>query len=289
MVAHTSDYDFSITVFDDASTDDTGAIALANSCAVERIHKSRGLGYVFTQITSAFLKSGADFLVTIDADNQFDPNEIPLLLAPLTDGRADFVTGSRFLKQSNTSGISAIKKIGNKVGARYISSILGEQFSDVTCGFRASSREAILQLHTFADFTYTQEVFLNLGIKKISIVEIPITTIYHKERKSKIVTSVCSYIAKSLKIILKFTIVYAPMRLFGTLGNLSFLLAIASSIFVFFWNQATGSVTPYKWLAVVGVSAGGAGLLFYSVGILLQITSRIQLTIEKVLYESRKR
>lgn len=275
-------------VIDDGSSDETKIQAEKSGALVISYKEKMGLGFIFRKAVEYTRENNYDILVTIDSDKQFKESEIINFIKILEKKGADFVTGSRFLPGSKTTDISKIKKIGNKVGAWYISSILGKKFSDVTCGFRGYSREAILRVNTFSDFTYTQEVFLNLGIKKLSIVEIPITTIYHKDRKSKMVKSIFSYVTKSLKSILKFAIVYAPMRLFGTLGNLSFLLAIISGIFVFSWNMATGGVTPYKWLGVLSVSAGISGLLFYSTGILLQITSRIQLTIEQGLYESRK-
>ncbi len=283
---HSVETDF--LVINDGSTDETKNEAEKSGAFVIDHKEKRGLGFVFREAVEYARKNSYEILVTIDSDKQFKESEIINFIRILEKGEADFVTGSRFLSDSKTTNISKVKKLGNKVGAWYISSILKKNFSDVTCGFRGYNREALLHLHTFSDFTYTQEVFLNLGIKKLSIKEIPITTIYHNDRKSKMVKSIFSYISKSLKIILKFAIVYAPMRLFGTLGNLSFLVSIVSGVFVFFWNRATGEVTPYKWLGVLGVSAGGAGLLFYSVGILLQITSRIQLTIEEQLYLAKK-
>jgi len=282
-------HEFDIVVFDDASTDKTRKEVESLGVKVYMITKSHGLGYVFSHIIKFFRSKNYDFLVTMDADGQFDHNEITKLLEPLTEDEADFVTGSRFMKSSKTTGISKIKKIGNKIGARYISKILGEKFTDVTCGFRAYTREAIMKLHTFSDFTYTQEVFLNLGVKKLSIVEIPITTVYFRERKSRMIKNVFSYIYKSLKIIIKFMILYAPMRLFRMLGNIFFIIAVLTGIFVFFWNMKIGTVTPYKWLGVTSVTSGILGVLMYSLGLLLQITSRIQMTLEELLYQIRRK
>jgi glycosyltransferase involved in cell wall biosynthesis len=281
-------YTFDIVVFDDASTDNTKSVAEQSGAVVVTNKNSRGLGYVFTTITDYFLQGKWNYLVTIDADGQFEPKEIPLLLEALCSGNADFVTGSRFLKGSKTHNISWVKKFGNRLGSRYISSILKKRYSDVTCGFRAYTHDAILRLHTFSDFTYTQEVFLNLGIKKLFIAEVPITTHYFAERKSKMVGSIIGYMLKSFKIILKFMMVYAPMRLFSRLGNMSFIIAILCGVFVYFWDHTTGAVTPYKWLGITGLVSGLIGILMYSVGILLQVTSRIQLTIEEGLYFTKK-
>jgi len=226
--------------------------------------------------------------VTIDGDNQFDPNDIPKLLSPIISRTADMVTGSRFIKDSKTENISWIKNFGNKIGAKYISSILKKKYSDVTCGFRAYSKEAILRLHTFSDFTYTQEVFLNLGFKKLSIKEVPINTTYFKDRKSKMVTNVFGYILKSFKIIIKSMLIYSPMRLFGRLSTISLIVSGFAGIFVFIWDKTHGEATPFKWLAIVSLVFFLISILLYSLGILLQITSRIQFTLEENLYYQKK-
>lgn len=278
-----------ICVFDDNSSDNTAVIADTCGATVYSIHESRGLGYVFTHIATYALKNNYTYVVTIDADRQFDPHDIPQLLQPLFENKADFTTGSRFLPTSKVFNISHVKRLGNNLGAQVVSSILKKRFRDVTCGFRAYTRNALLKVHTYSDFTYTQEVFLNLGIKKLTIQEVPITVTYFKDRKSKMVRSVFSYIFKSFKIIFKFMILYAPMKLFSFLGNLSFLLALAAGIFVIIYDTVHGTLTPFKWIGVTGTSLGIAGVVFYCTGLLLQITSRIQLTQEDALYYLKKK
>ena len=277
-----------VVVFDDASTDKTRTLLQSHGFEVHTIPTHRGLGYVFSQIVHYFLKNDFDILVTIDGDGQFDPQDIKEIITPLQSGEADMTTGSRFMNTSETLNISRIKSIGNKIGARYISSVLNKKYYDVTCGFRGYTRDAIFKVHTFSDFTYTQEVFLNLGFKKVNIKEIPIKTTYFKKRKSKMVTSVFSYMFKSFKIIFKSILIYSPMRLFGVLALFLAILAIISGIFVLFWNMHAGTVTPFKWVGVTSVTSIVLGTLLYCIGVLLQITSRIQLTLEEQLYLTKK-
>lgn len=277
-----------IVVFDDASEDQTPFLLKENGVMSFRIKKSFGLGNVFSEITKYFIQKEFDILVTIDGDGQFDPKDMASIIKPIIDGNADMVTGSRFISGSTTKNISRLKYLGNKLGAKYISSILKHKYHDVTCGFRAYTRDSILRLHTFSDFTYTQEVFLNLAFKKLAIKEVPINTVYFKERKSKMVKSIFTYITKSLKIILKSIITYSPMKLFGSLGTLSFLLTLVSGIFIFFWDQSTGGVTPFKWVGVTAIASLIVGVILYSVGILLQVTSRLQITAEEQLYLIKK-
>lgn len=282
-------FNFETVVFDDASTDNTSEIVTQLGQSHYLISKSHGLGHVFSLIIEHFLSRDFDYLVTIDADGQFKAQEIEKLLHPLLTGNAVMSTGSRFMNGSQVNSISAIKKWGNKIGAWVLSSILNETYHDVTCGFRAYTRTAILKLHTFSNFTYTQEVFLNLGIKKLPITEVPVSVVYHKDRKSKMTKSVLAYIYRSLKIILKFLVIYAPMKLFGFIGNISFILGIGCMVFVFIWDHTHGNVTPYKWVGILGVSLMGSSVIFYALGILLQITSRIQLTSEEGLYYIKKK
>lgn len=280
--------DYSLVVFDDASKDNTQELLKKHNVENYLIKESFGLGYVFSCITKYFLEKKFDILLTIDGDGQFNPKDIENILKPIMENSADMVTGSRFMENSKTKNISFIKKIGNKVGAKYISSILKKRYYDVTCGFRSYSREAILKLHTFSDFTYTQEVFLNLGFKKLIIKEIPIHTEYFTNRKSKMTGKIFQYIYKSIKIILKSMLIYSPMKLFGTLGLFSFFITFIAGVFIFFWDQATGSVTPFKWIGVMAIASSIIGVIFYSVGILLQITSRLQITQEEQLYLIKK-
>ena len=84
-------------------------------------------------------------------------------------------------------------------------------------------------------------------------------------------------------------ILYAPMKLFSFLGNLSFFLALASGVFVIVYDTIHGTLTPFKWMGVTGMSLGIAGIVFYCTGLLLQITSRIQLTQEESLYYLKKK
>ncbi len=288
VINETKKFDPTIVVFDDASNDGTQTLLKENDVTSLRIKKSFGLGHVFSQITKYFLEKGFDILVTLDGDGQFDPKDIKKILQPIIDGSTDMVTGSRFINGATTTNISRLKYLGNKLGAQYISSVLKHKYHDVTCGFRAYTKDAILRLHTFSDFTYTQEVFLNLGFKKIAIKEVPISTTYFKERKSKMVKSVFAYIVKSLKIILKSILIYSPMKLFGTLGIVSFLITLLSGVFIFFWDQSTGGVTPFKWVGVTAIASSIVGVILYSVGILLQITSRLQITTEEQLYLIKK-
>ena len=83
-------------VVDDGSSDRTGEVALSHGCKVLRHSKNLGVGKAFQTAVDEALRQGVDLMVTIDADGQFDPAQIPTLIEPIVGGEADFVTGSRF-------------------------------------------------------------------------------------------------------------------------------------------------------------------------------------------------
>jgi len=96
----------------------------------------------------------------MDGDGQFSPGDIPRLIAPILEGRAEFVTCTRFRDPALLPTMPWIKRVGNRMMTRLVNHIAwGADFSDVSCGFRAYTRDTLLKLHLFGEFTYTQETF----------------------------------------------------------------------------------------------------------------------------------
>ena len=160
-------------VVDDGSKDDTAAIAAEAGAIVVRHPYNHGLGKAFSTGLTKALELGADVLVNIDADGQFNPNDIQALLDPILSGRADFVSGDRFSKIDGSlvhpEYMSRIKFWGNQRMSALVSMLARRRFVDVSCGFRAYSREAMLRLNLTGSFTYTQESFLDLANKGLAI------------------------------------------------------------------------------------------------------------------------
>src|SRR3989344_7787053 len=212
-----------IVVVNDGSFDGTAKVAKEAGAEVVSHIKNLGLGVVFSTGIKEALLRGGDLMLTIDADGQFNPKDISKLIQPIVNSEADLVLGSRFMGKSPRLTLTGIKLIGNKLMSKFISMVCGQKFFDVSCGLRAYSREALLNLNIFGKFTYTQEVILNLSFKNLTIKEVPISAEYFPERVSYITGNLNKYIFNSLKIIFRTILDYLPIRFFGGLGAIFFL------------------------------------------------------------------
>src|SRR3989338_6144441 len=209
-------------VVDDGSTDKSVIVAKKfHVTHIIRHKRNKGLGETFRDGRDAALHLRANVIVTIDGDNQFDASEIPLLIKPILQEKADMVTGSRFLIKKNIRHMSRLKYIGNKLFTRLVGFLLNGKFTDTQCGFRAYSKEAALRLITYRNFTYTQEIFLNLVDLGLIIQEVPISVKYFPDRKSRISGSLWEYGKSSIGIIARTTRDIQPLKFFGIPATIS--------------------------------------------------------------------
>ena len=156
-----------------------------------------------------------------------------ILLEPILRNEADMVLGNRF-SNGMPENMPKSKYWGNKQMSKLISFITKQKFTDVSCGFRAYGKEAILRLNLFGKFTYTQETIMDMAIKGLMVVEFPIDIKYFKNgRVSRVASNVLSYAIKTLKIILRSLRDYKPMFFFGGSGGISVLIGLVFIIAMF--------------------------------------------------------
>ena len=275
-------------VIDDGSKDRTAQIAKEKGALVYSNQRQKRLAYSFQFAIDKALELGADIAVNIDGDLQFMPEEIPLLVKPIVQGKADFVAGNRFNNGIKPENMPKSKYLGNKLGAKVISSITNQKFDDVTCGFRAYSREAMLHININSKYTYTQEVFQLMASKKLDIVQIPITIKYYKGRKSRVVKSVSGFITNSAFNILRAFRDFEPMKFFGILSLIPLILGLICLIFVLIYWISTGSITPYKTVGFAGIYLVSLSIVVGLFGLLSDMLGRMVNTQEKILYYDKK-
>ncbi len=138
-----------ILIVDDGSSDDTSGVA--TRCGVKKVIRFRrrqGLATAFKTGLDVSLSMGADVIVNTDADNQYRGCDIPRLIAPILEGRADMVVGTRPI--SEIKEFSAIKKVLQRIGSAVMRFVSQTTIPDATSGFRAYNRRAALQLNVLS-------------------------------------------------------------------------------------------------------------------------------------------
>jgi glycosyltransferase involved in cell wall biosynthesis len=278
-----------VVVVDDGSTDDTAQRAQAAGARVIAHPVRRGVGAAFHTGIAAALESGADLIVSIDADGQFDPADIPALVEPVCSGRADFASASRFADPTLTPEMPAAKLWGNRVMSRLIGGLAGERFHDVSCGMRCYSRRAALQLHLLGRFTYTQEVFLNLTFKDLRIVEVPIRVSGEREfGESRVANNLWRYAARAALIIFRSYRDYHPMRLFGGAAAALAIPGVGLGGFLLFHYLSTGAFSPHKWAGFTAAVLLGLALLLLQMGVIGDMLNRHRVYLEELLFRLRE-
>jgi len=278
-----------ILVVDDGSRDRTGELARAAGAEVIRHDQPRGVGGAFQSALVWATERGADLLVTIDADGQFDPRDIPKLIAPIAADEADFATASRFTEASLEPRMPWIKRWGNERMSALISRLTRREFADVSCGFRCYSRRAMLSLNPMGSFTYVQEVILNLSVKGLRIAEIPVRVRGEREfGESRVASNLWRYALFTSGIIFRTYRDYYPMRFFGVLSLAILVPALLLELFFAGHYLVTGAFSPHKWAGFVGAGLAVLGLVIFMMGMLADQLNRHRIYLEELLYRARK-
>jgi glycosyltransferase involved in cell wall biosynthesis len=226
-------------IINDGSSDNT--VKIAKEFGVDYIvdfKNNQGLAKGFMAGVAECLRQGADVIVNTDADNQYEADDIPKLVKPILEHKAEYVIGARPISQ--TDHFSPAKKILQKLGSWVVRRASGTDIPDAPSGFRAISKECAMQLNVYNNYTYTLETIIQAGQKNIAITSVPIRT-NEDLRPSRLFSSIPSYIKKSVVTIVRIFVVYKPFRFFMTIAavlfGLGFLLGLR---FLYFYITAEG-------------------------------------------------
>jgi glycosyltransferase involved in cell wall biosynthesis len=277
-----------VLVVDDGSTDRTAEEAEAAGARVIHHATPRGVGASFASSLRYAIDRGADLVVSIDADGQFDPADIRALIRPVVADEADFASASRFADPALVPEMPALKLWGNRVMARLVSRLAGQSFCDVSCGMRCYGRRALLSLNPIGRFTYTQEVFLNLAFKQLRIVEVPVAVRGEREfGQSRVAGNLWTYALKTSGIIFRCYRDYHPLRFFGAFALVMMAVAFALGGFLTVHYLTTGSFTPHKWAGFTSGALFILALLVLMMGIIGDMLNRHRIYLEELLYHRR--
>ena len=286
-----------VIVMDDGSTDHTARCAREAGAIVVPIHGRPGLGKVFKTGQDRAMRRGADIIVNIDGDGQFNSGDIPRLVKPILDDEADFVTCSRFKDPSLWPTMPKVKFYGNQIVTYMINWVCGgTSFSDVSCGFRAFSREASYRLTLFGHYTYTQETFIDLFGKGMRIMEVPLAVRGVREHgKSRVAGSVLKYATNSFPIIVRAMRDIEPLKFFGGIagallvpGVLCFG-AVTGRYFYTFATAPKPKTDPITSLIYLGGVFVMLAFLMGVLALLADMMGRHRRISEELLYLARKK
>lgn len=275
-----------VLVVDDGSTDNT--VKVAKKFGVNKVvsHKQNlGLGIAFRTGLDTALEMGADIIVNIDADNQYDAKEIPELIKPILNGNADIVLGSRF--KGWIEDMPFVKRIGNKTFSWLVRRLSSLPISDAQTGFRALTRSAVLAINLFSNYTYTQEMIIQAAYKNLKIVEVP-CSFRKREGKSRLISTVGRYTKNCIAIVLRTYRDYKPLQLFGLIGGLIFVSGLTSGSYVLYHWLTTGLVSPHIPLAILTAILLIFGFQIIVFGLIADMVGSQRKLIERIFYEIKK-
>ncbi|MFW6311845.1 MAG: glycosyltransferase family 2 protein [Nanoarchaeota archaeon] len=212
-IPNLKEFEKEIVVIDDGSKDSTVRNALKAGAKVISNNKNRGLGYSFKKGLEFAIRNGGDIIVNLDADDQYDPKYIPLMIRRLINKDLNLILGNRLLDDKEI-GHNILKRYGNKVISIFISKVLlrCDEVYDIQSGFRVFDRKLakFLLFYLSAKYTYTQEMMILSILKEFKIDQIPIRFKKRTQGSSRLIRSPIVYLLKIILIIGKTFIFFKP-------------------------------------------------------------------------------
>jgi glycosyltransferase involved in cell wall biosynthesis len=272
-------------VIDDGSTDRTVAVARENGVDhVLRMRRNSGLATAFMMGLDFCVRNGADIIVNTDADNQYHAGDIPTLIAPILEGRAEIVIGERPI--ADIEHFSLLKKLLQRVGSWVVRVASGAHVADAPSGFRAIERNAAMRLNVFNNHTYTLETIIQAGRKNMAMISVPVRTNPYL-RPSRLISSIPGYIFRSVSTIFRIFMTYRPFRFFALPGVIFLILGILPSArFLYFYSIGYGMGNIQSLM--FGVLFLGIGAMLIIVGLLADLIGVNRMLLEDIRFRLRR-
>jgi len=274
-----------VLVVDDGSTDNTEEVARAAGVHhIVQLPHHAGLASAFMTGLETCLRMGADIIVNTDADNQYNPDDIQLLIEPILAGRADLVVGDR--RVATLSRFSPLKRILQRLGSWVIGQASGVHTPDATSGFRAISRGAALRTIVLSEYSYTLETLIQAGAHRMAVEYVPIRT-NEQTRPSRLIRSIPQYLAQSSATILRSYTMYRPLRVFTILSLVTFLGGLFLSLrFLYYYliDQGSGHVQSLILAAVLII----VSFQVFLIGLVADLIGFNRKILEETLFRLRR-
>lgn len=275
-----------IMIIDDGSSDRTVDVASWNGVNhIVKLNRHQGLASAFKMGLSEAVKLGADIIVNTDADNQYSADDIPALIKPILENKADIVIGARPIQ--DIKSFSPLKKFLQKLGSSVMRFVSSADVQDAPSGFRAFNKEAATLLNVFDKYTYTMETIIQAKPKGLEIVSVPIHT-NPDVRKSRLVKNMFDYVKNSIFTMLRIFIIYRPFKFFITIAALALLIGVAiGARFLYYFCTGTGvghiqSLILSAILIISGVQIALIAVLADLLAINRKLIEDIQVRVKKI-------
>lgn len=271
-----------ILIIDDGSQDNT--VEIARELNVDHLIQNvgtKGLGISFQKGMQYALNQGADILVNTDGDNQYPGKYISELVQPIISRHADIVIGDR--QTGQVKHFSWIKRIFQWLGTKVVIFLSGEKhLKDAVSGFRAYSRDAMLEINITEKFSYTLDSTIQASDKRLKLESVPFIT-NPPTRPSRLFGNMWEHIRKSGLGALRTFAFYKPVRVFVGLGSIFFvigLIPIVRFLFdYFFSNDGSGKIQSL----IIGSTLISVAFNLFALGIIGDLLGRNRKLIESIL------
>jgi glycosyltransferase involved in cell wall biosynthesis len=273
-----------VLVVDDGSTDDTAQVAARWGVDhIERHRTNRGLAAAFRTGLERALAEGADIIVNTDADNQYEADDIGKLIAPVMTAEADVAIGDRGV--GDNAHFSWTKRRLQVLGSAMLRRLSKTQVGDAVSGFRALSRRAAQRINITSDFSYTTEMLIQAGRKRMAVVSVPIRT-NGVDRPSRLFRSIPEFILNTAMTMIRVYAMYNPLRIFVIVGALVALIGLVPMV-RFLWFYFEGDGSGHVQSLVIGGSLMVLGVMTVMLGALADLIGRNRLLLEQTLERLR--
>ncbi|MCR5521896.1 MAG: glycosyltransferase family 2 protein [Lachnospiraceae bacterium] len=272
-------------IINDGSRDNT--VSVARDWGVDYIvnfRRNRGLAFGFMAGIDAALRAGADIIVNTDADNQYCAEDIEKIVAPIVEGKADYVIGERPIDE--TEHFSKMKKRLQHIGSWTVRIASGTDVPDAPSGFRAISREAALHMNVINNYTYTLETIIQAGHNRTAIANVKVRT-NPETRPSRLFKSIPAYIKRSSATIIRAFMMYKPLKFFFIMGSVflagAFALGIRYIVYMCL-GEGAGHIQSLILTAILALM----GFMAVLIGLLGDVIAANRKIIEDIQYHVRR-
>jgi len=275
-----------VMVIDDGSIDNTVGDAIKAGAGEVVTHiVNKGLGVTFRDGLDSALGRGADIIVNIDADGQYNATQISALIKPILDKKADIVLGWRDI--DHLDFMPRAKKLGNKLATWTTKRLAGLPIKDAQTGFRAFSREAALRINLFGKYTHVQETLIQASHKGLQIEQVPVE-FRRRDGKSRLIPNLSTYAIRAGTLILSTYRDYHPLKFFSSLGGIFLVIGLSFGVKVLLHFSQTGMVSPYLPSAILASLLILIGLGTITLGIFTHMLNSQRQLSEEILYRLKK-